>query len=76
MIQRDPRMAALVASTVLALAGVLVVLVSEVNRPYPGFFFSADYRVFPVSPESRAAGHPAPGGPSAYSRRPAAYPGS
>ena len=56
MIRRDPRMAALVAFTVLALAGVLVLLVSQVNRPYPGFFFSADYRVFPVTPESRAAG--------------------
>src|SRR5436309_15233077 len=56
MIRRDPQMTAVVALTVAALAGVLAALVSQVDRPYPGFFFSADYRVFPVSPESRAAG--------------------
>ncbi len=56
MIRRDPRMTALVALTIAALAGVLAAVVSQVDRPYPGFFFSADYRVFPVSPESRAAG--------------------
>src|SRR5213593_5199668 len=56
MIRRDLQMTAVVALTVAALAGVLAALVSQVGRPYPGFFFSADYRVFPVSPESRAAG--------------------
>jgi class 3 adenylate cyclase len=56
MIRRDSRMTALAALTVAALVGVLVALVIQVDRPYPGFFFSADYRVFPVSSESRAAG--------------------
>ncbi len=35
------------------LVGVGVVLASQVNRPYPGFFFSPDYRVFPVTPSRR-----------------------
>src|SRR6266478_5503049 len=56
MIRRDPRITVVVGLTVVALAGVLAALVSQVDRPYPGFFFSADYRVFPISPESRAAG--------------------
>ena len=49
-------MAAIVALTMAALLGVFVSLAVQVNRPYPGFFFSLDYRVFPVSAESRAAG--------------------
>jgi class 3 adenylate cyclase len=56
MIRRDLRMTLLVALTIAALAGVAVVLASQVSRPYPGFFFSTDYRVFPSSAESRAAG--------------------
>jgi hypothetical protein len=48
-------MAAIVALTMAALLGVFVALAVQVNRPYPGFFFSLDYRVFPVSAESRAA---------------------
>ncbi len=56
MIRRHPRMTALVALSIAASTGVLAAVVSQVDQPYPGFFFSADYRVFPVSPESRAAG--------------------
>jgi len=56
MIRRDPRMVALVALTVAALLGVLGALVSQADRPYPGFFFSADYRVFPVPSAAPAAG--------------------
>jgi len=40
----------LVALTVAALLAVLATLIRQVDRPYPGFFFSADFRVFPVSP--------------------------
>jgi hypothetical protein len=49
-------MTALVGLAVAALVGVAAALLSQVGRPYPGFFFSADYRVFPVCAESRAAG--------------------
>jgi hypothetical protein len=63
MIRRDPRMSLLVALTVAALLAVLATLISQVDRPYPGFFFSADYRVFPVSAASRAAGL-GPGSPA------------
>ena len=56
MIRRDPRMTALVALTAIALAGVLLALASQATRPFPGFFFSADYRIFPVAAAARAAG--------------------
>jgi class 3 adenylate cyclase len=49
-------MTALVGLTLVALLGVLTILASQVGRPYPGFFFSPDYRVFPVTAASRAAG--------------------
>lgn len=49
-------MAAIVALTIAALLGGFAALAVQVNRPYPGFFFSMDYRVFPVSAQSRAAG--------------------
>jgi hypothetical protein len=45
-----------VALSVAAILGVLVALLVQLDRPYPGFFFSADYRVFPVDPAARAAG--------------------
>jgi len=50
------RFVVLVAATAALLLGVLGALVSEVGRPYPGFFFSPDYRVTPAEPEARAAG--------------------
>jgi len=56
MLRRNPQVSLLVASSVAAILGVLASLVIEVGRPYPGFFFSADYRVFPVDPAARAAG--------------------
>jgi class 3 adenylate cyclase len=56
MIRHDRRMMALVAITLAALFGVLAALASQVGRPYPGFFFSLDYRIFPVSREARAVG--------------------
>jgi len=40
----------------VAILGVLAALLIQLERPYPGFFFSADYRVFPVDPAARAAG--------------------
>src|SRR5262245_25137820 len=56
MPRRDVPVSLLVASSVAAILGVLVSLVVQVDRPYPGFFFSADYRVFPVTAGARAAG--------------------
>jgi hypothetical protein len=43
-----------VALSVAAILGVLASLLAQIDRPYPGFFFSADYRVFPVTPAARA----------------------
>jgi len=54
-IRRDPRMTLLVAVTGAAMLGVLASLLGQVNRPYPGFFFSVDYRVFPVDAAAREA---------------------
>jgi len=48
MLRRDPRVGVLVALSIAAIAGVLATLLVQVGRPYPGFFFSADYRIFPV----------------------------
>ena len=56
MLRRDPRFGLLVALTVAAIVGVLVCLVVEIGRPYPGFFFSSDFRVFPATVSSRTAG--------------------
>src|SRR5262245_22434754 len=56
MLRRDPRASLLVALSFAAMLGVLAALLAQVDHPYPGFFFSSDFRVFPVSPESRAAG--------------------
>ncbi len=56
MLRRNAQVSLLVASSVAAILGVLASLVIQVGRPYPGFFFSADYRVFPVDPAARAAG--------------------
>jgi class 3 adenylate cyclase len=50
------RFVLVVAASVAVLAGVLAALASNVGRPYPGFFFTPDYRVFPVTPAARAAG--------------------
>ena len=56
MLRRDPRFGLLVALTVAAIVGVLVCLVVEIGRPYPGFFFSSDFRVFPATRSARTAG--------------------
>jgi class 3 adenylate cyclase len=56
MLRRDPRFGLLVALTVAAIVGVLVSLVVEIGRPYPGFFFSADFRIFPTTRSARTAG--------------------
>ncbi|MGH7332518.1 MAG: hypothetical protein ACREKS_07170, partial [Candidatus Rokuibacteriota bacterium] len=40
----------IVALSVAAILGVLAAFLVQLDRPYPGFFFSADYRVFPVGP--------------------------
>jgi class 3 adenylate cyclase len=56
MFRRDPRFGLLVALTVAAIVGVLVCLVAEIGRPYPGFFFSSDFRVFPATLSARTAG--------------------
>jgi class 3 adenylate cyclase len=56
MTGRDPRYLAVVLGTAVLILGVLGSLVADVGRPYPGFFFSPDYRIFPVHPSSHAAG--------------------
>ena len=56
MLRRDPRFGLLVALTVAAIVGVLACLVVEIGRPYPGFFFSSDFRVFPATLSARTAG--------------------
>ena len=56
MLRRDPRFGLLVALTVAAIVGVLACLVVEIGRPYPGFFFSSDFRVFPATLPARTAG--------------------
>jgi len=56
MLRRDPRFGLLVALTVAAIVGVLACLVVEIGRPYPGFFFSSDFRVFPATLAARVAG--------------------
>ena len=66
MLRRDPRFGLLVVLTVAAIAGVLASLVIEIGRPYPGFFFSSDFRVFPVERAARPAGVFVPSG---YLRR-------
>lgn len=53
---RDPRFALLVAASIAVVLAVLGGLLGSVGRPYPGFFFSADYRALPLEPEARAAG--------------------
>jgi class 3 adenylate cyclase len=56
MTGRDPRYLAVVLGTAVLIVGVLASLCADVGRPYPGFFFSPDYRIFPVDPAARAAG--------------------
>jgi len=56
MLRRDPRFGLLVAFTVAAIVGVFGSLLVEIGRPYPGFFFSSDFRVFPVERSARTAG--------------------
>ena len=56
MLRRDPRFGLLVALTVAAIVGVLACLVVEIGRPYPGFFFSSDFRVFPATLAAFAPG--------------------
>jgi class 3 adenylate cyclase len=51
MSRRDLPMTALLALTIAALIGVAGALSSQVDRPYPGFFFSFDYRVVPLAPD-------------------------
>src|SRR5262245_44902469 len=53
---RDPRYLAVVLGTAVLILGVLASLAADVGSPYPGFFFSPDYRAFPVDPAARAAG--------------------
>jgi len=50
MISRHPRAWSLVALTVATLLLLLGALVAQVGRPYPGFFVTPDFRVFPSSP--------------------------
>ena len=56
MTGRDPRYLAVVLGTALLILGVLGSLAADVGHPYPGFFFSPDYRIFPVDPAAHAAG--------------------
>jgi len=56
MTRRDPRYVVMVLATTALIVGVLGSLAVGVGRPYPGFFFSADYRIFPVTSAARDAG--------------------
>ena len=56
MTGRDPRYLAVVLGTAVLILGVLGSLAADVGVPYPGFFFSPDYRIFPVDPAAHAAG--------------------
>src|SRR6185369_263421 len=56
MTGRDPRYVAVLTVTGALILGVLGSLVADVGQRYPGFFFSPDYRIFPVDPSARAAG--------------------
>ena len=56
MAGRDPRYLAVLLGTAVLILGVLGSLAADVGRPYPGFFFSPDYRIFPVDPAAQAAG--------------------
>ena len=49
MIRRHPRASILVALTAATLLVLLGALVAQVGRPYPGFFVTQDFRVFPSS---------------------------
>lgn len=46
----------LVLAAALCLVALGAVLVADVGRPYPGFFFAADYRIFPVEPAAAGVG--------------------
>jgi class 3 adenylate cyclase len=50
MISRHPRVLILVALTAATLLVLLGALVAKVGQPYPGFFVTQDFRVFPSSP--------------------------
>jgi class 3 adenylate cyclase len=39
----------------VTILGLSAGLAAQVGRPYPGFFFAIDYRVFPVEPAAHAA---------------------
>src|SRR5205823_9800181 len=56
MLREKARMSVVVALSIAAILAVLGALLLQVNRPYPGFFFSADHRIFPVDRAVRAAG--------------------
>ncbi|HET7875286.1 MAG TPA: adenylate/guanylate cyclase domain-containing protein [Methylomirabilota bacterium] len=56
MVRRNPWIVAVVVLTGAALVAVLASLVSQVGRPYPGFFFAPDYRVVPTERAAREAG--------------------
>ena len=56
MTRRDPRFTLLVAATAAVIFGLGAGLVRDVGRPYPGFFFAPDYRIFPVSAAAARAG--------------------
>src|SRR5205085_2321601 len=53
---RNPRYVLVVAVTAALILGVLGSLVADIGRPYPGFLFSPDYRVFPIDAAARHAG--------------------
>jgi class 3 adenylate cyclase len=56
MTRRRARSLALVGLSALVVVGVLAVLLADLGHSYPGFFYSVDYRVFPVTARARAAG--------------------
>jgi len=58
MVRRHSRAWSLVALTVAALLTLLGILVAQVGRPYPGFFVTPDFRVFPSSPAPAAPAAP------------------
>jgi class 3 adenylate cyclase len=56
MCELPARWTAVLAAVAIAVVLIGLGLVADVGRPYPGFFYAPDFRVFPVDPDVRDAG--------------------